>query len=202
MSQRGSGDSARIYTFLSLPDEDYSTTSGLKDASLQDAKYLLLTDEIFLVSFGQTIKDLVSTSWTSTPEFISANKLEMKPLYTLPPNTSFPHSQAGNITLIGDAAHLMPPWAGEGVNLAMWDALLLSRAIGTAFKERRDQDAESFLEALDPLLLEFEEEMFVRAGEKAEETKGNGEMMFNEDGALAFKAFFESAYGAPDGKQA
>ena len=31
-----------------------------------------------------------------------------------------------NVTLIGDAAHVMPPYAGESVNMAMLDALVLS----------------------------------------------------------------------------
>ncbi|KAL4934856.1 hypothetical protein BDV06DRAFT_229369 [Aspergillus oleicola] len=103
-----------------------------------------------------------------------------------------------NITLIGDAAHLMLPWAGEGVNLAMWDSLLLSRAIASAFQQSQNEKA-PFLTALDSLLRRFEEDMFSRAGEKADETKGNGEMMFGEDGAANFKAFFESAYGPRDG---
>lgn len=34
-----------------------------------------------------------------------------------------------NLTIIGDAAHRMPPYAGEGVNMAMLDALELSKEL-------------------------------------------------------------------------
>lgn len=34
-----------------------------------------------------------------------------------------------DLTMLGDAAHLMPPYAGEGVNMAMLDALELSRCL-------------------------------------------------------------------------
>ncbi len=41
-----------------------------------------------------------------------------------------------NLTMLGDAAHWMPPYAGEGVNMAMLDALELSHCLtSTAFPD-------------------------------------------------------------------
>jgi 2-polyprenyl-6-methoxyphenol hydroxylase-like FAD-dependent oxidoreductase len=37
-----------------------------------------------------------------------------------------------NLTMLGDAAHLMPPYAGEGVNMAMLDALELAQCLLSA----------------------------------------------------------------------
>ena len=50
-----------------------------------------------------------------------------RPQYCMPLNQSW--KAKPNITLIGDAAHWMPPYAGEGVNMAMLDALQLSRSL-------------------------------------------------------------------------
>jgi len=50
-----------------------------------------------------------------------------RPQYYLPLDQSW--ETQSNITLLGDAAHVMPPFAGEGVNMAMRDALELSRRL-------------------------------------------------------------------------
>ncbi len=50
-----------------------------------------------------------------------------RPQYCMPLNQQW--KAQSNITLIGDAAHWMPPFAGEGVNMAMQDALQLSEAL-------------------------------------------------------------------------
>lgn len=50
-----------------------------------------------------------------------------RPQYCMPLDQDW--STQPNITLLGDAAHLMPPYAGEGVNMAMLDALEISQVL-------------------------------------------------------------------------
>ena len=57
----------------------------------------------------------------------SADAMAARPLHTFDPTFQWPHRPG--VTLLGDAAHVMSPFAGEGVNNAMLDALCLSRAI-------------------------------------------------------------------------
>lgn len=73
-------------------------------------------------------------------------------LYILPVGTMWEHKPG--FTLIGDAAHLMTPFAGEGVNVSLEDAMLLARTILDAVKNGKDVDEE---------IKTFESQMFVRA---------------------------------------
>lgn len=58
------------------------------------------------------------------------------------------------MTLIGDSAHLVTPFAGVGVNLAMEDALVLARSL----IKRRGRNS-----MLAEALSEYEKNMFKRA---------------------------------------
>jgi 2-polyprenyl-6-methoxyphenol hydroxylase-like FAD-dependent oxidoreductase len=64
-----------------------------------------------------------------------------------------------SLTLVGDAAHLMPPYAGEGVNMAMLDALELSECL-TNMNFKNVQSAIEF----------YENQMRLRASEVAKIT--------------------------------
>lgn len=68
-------------------------------------------------------------------------------------------SRTNCVTLIGDAAHLATPWAGEGRDLALEDSLKLSEAVIAAAHAGTDGSAAG----LDWQTKAFEGDMFVRA---------------------------------------
>jgi 2-polyprenyl-6-methoxyphenol hydroxylase-like FAD-dependent oxidoreductase len=53
-----------------------------------------------------------------------------RPQYCMPPDQYW--EALPDLSMLGDAAHLMPPYAGEGVNMAMLDALELSRCLSSS----------------------------------------------------------------------
>ncbi|KAG0652535.1 Monooxygenase asqM [Hyphodiscus hymeniophilus] len=77
------------------------------------------------------------------------------------------------VTLIGDAAHVMVPFAGEGANMAMADAMELAQCIAACEGK----------EALIMNMIRFEEDMAQRAYPSQEWSEQNMEDMFFTVGA-------------------
>lgn len=95
-----------------------------------------------------------------------------RPQYCMPLDQTWP--ALPNLTLLGDAAHLMPPYAGEGVNMAMLDALELSCCLTSGQ-----------LSNVQAAIAHYETQMRQRAAAVAQDTLAQTEAL-HSPGALGY----------------
>lgn len=192
LGQRGAVDSSMVSFFINDTDVGVEEIAKLGELSIADLRTALLEDDRLFGEYGPKLKELANTAFEEQVKMKgSEGKLEVKPLVMLPAGYRW-ESKSG-VTLIGDAAHVMLPTAGEGVNCAMWDALDLSEVIGQAWKQSQSGE-QNFQTVLDPLVREFEEKMLARAAEFSQEAARNAKMMFGKDGAQGMVDFMAEAF--------
>lgn len=145
LAQRNGHNRIRVYITMRVP-ENWITESKIPFDQPDQARARLL--------------DLFSDWDSSLLNFIHSCDDSFVPrgLYALPVGHRW-DSKRG-ITLLGDAAHLMSPFAGEGVNLAMFDAADLALAI---------INADDFEQSIK----DYEEKMCTRAAQSADESARN-----------------------------
>ncbi|KAN0070084.1 hypothetical protein V8E54_011665 [Elaphomyces granulatus] len=170
-AQRIGDKSMKVYVWGKEP-EKWAVDLDARYPSTNDLK------EFFLKEFAD---------WSpALREWIQAADEERRQwtLYMLQPDFHWTHRPG--FTLIGDAAHLMTPFAGEGVNAAFLDAVELSKMIIT-------KDGMASRENLDTAVIAYETGLFPRARETMEETEDNMILFFRADAPLGFVAKFQKA---------
>ena len=165
LSAKGEG-SLSFYTGCKVPE------SWLRDSDID------FTDKVqvlrwFKKEFG---------SWDSVwLELFESDDISFVPR----PQYHFPLDQSWqtlpNLTMLGDAAHRMPPYAGEGVNMAMQDAFELSECLIS------DQFTD-----LASAIAHYEKNMLSRASEITRITLDSTEMMHSDDSINRLMMFWES----------
>lgn len=114
LCQRNGDGSVRIYAGGKKPEE-WVSELGLDKKPPQEIRQDMLED---YSSWADEFKEMIR---------VCDDDITARPLYMLPVGARWGHVTGA--TLVGDAAHLMTPFAGEGVNVALNDAKELAEAI-------------------------------------------------------------------------
>ncbi|KAJ8062770.1 hypothetical protein OCU04_008028 [Sclerotinia nivalis] len=162
--QRNGYDGIRVYAGVRKP-ESWIQDSGIKWEDPIEARKQLAEQY-----FGDVHDDLKRLIFEASDSLLS------RALYMLPVGFKWP-SRPG-VTLLGDAAHLMTPFAGVGVNVAMNDAMLLAHTLS----KQRDNFAMDLEGSLKQAVGEYEEQMFKIAKKNMEKTYHGLIHHFSADG--------------------
>lgn len=164
MAQKNGNDSVKVYVGL-RKDESWSKNCGIDWSDKDHARQQLI--EMYFNDCHEDVKSMVLEC---------KDELIVRPLYMLPIGISWMYRKG--ITLIGDAAHLMTPFAGVGVNLALFDAWKLVESI-----EKCDRNYSKGI-------AHYEKGMFQRSEEHAQETWNNLETFLGLNGGEKCLEFF------------
>ncbi|KAE8152312.1 FAD/NAD(P)-binding domain-containing protein [Aspergillus avenaceus] len=107
-------------------------------------------------------------------------------LYRMPVE-SMSWKRVPGVTLLGDAAHVSTPFAGEGVNCSMFDALRLVDCVLKYCGSGYDDDQGNMEQAV----MEYESEMFVRAKDLISRSMAFEEIIYSDDAARRLVAAFD-----------
>jgi 2-polyprenyl-6-methoxyphenol hydroxylase-like FAD-dependent oxidoreductase len=163
------GTDVHLGVSLRVP-KDWTATRGVDWSDTAAARAVLLAE---FADWSTELTDLIrNCDDTIVPRLI----------YALPTGHSW--SRVPGVTLVGDAAHVMSPYAGEGANLALLDGAELALALVA-----HEDDIEA-------ALLEYETAMFPRAATAAAGSAQGLDMCFAPDSPRAMVEFFAGA-GVP-----
>lgn len=112
-SQTKSKGALNYYVSFQKP-ENWLKENGL---NFKDKDVIVCFLNDLLANWHESYKDLFKATETFT----------LLPMRKMP--LTKPWRTKNNITLVGDAAHVMPPFAGIGVNIGLLDALYLSESL-------------------------------------------------------------------------
>ncbi|KAJ5113087.1 hypothetical protein N7456_001621 [Penicillium angulare] len=182
--QQMADDTYRMYFGVVVPEDFYQHRHGSAMEKSEAIRDLMLSSDKFYANWAPILKTLAANA--EGP--FRAWSLH----YLRPEEIGWERHLAPGVTLLGDAAHLSTPFVGEGVNCAMYDALMLSERLVEVCG--RDSDIESVgKEVLEEALLLYEKDMFERGRDLIRRSAESEGVLFSENAE-------EKALGFVDGE--
>ncbi len=163
----------RLHIYIALKTPAQWPASGDIDFADADAAKTSLLDHF--------------ADWDKQLQALIANAdgpLIPRPIHALPVGHRWPRTPG--VTLLGDAAHLMSPFAGEGANLAMLDGAELAAALAA-----HPNDIET-------ALARYERALFPRSEAAAAESASNLATCFRPDAPQGLLDMMAQYRGQPD----
>jgi 2-polyprenyl-6-methoxyphenol hydroxylase-like FAD-dependent oxidoreductase len=159
------GDGSLVFYAGFNADENWATSCGINFNNKKEVTDWFMSEFSGWDAIWQELFKNAEPQFTVRPQYCMPLDQDWK---TLP-----------NLTMLGDAAHLMPPYAGEGVNMAMLDALELSNCLtNETFK-----NVHAAIEA-------YEKQMRTRASETAKMTLEQTDSLHSATGLQNMLAMF------------
>lgn len=162
IGQLNGDGSLKVYVSMRVA-QDWLETCNIAFHDMEAAKKALLQH---FEDWHDTLKNYIR---------YAAGGITPRRIYMLP--IGFTWTANKNVTLIGDAAHVMSPFAGEGVNMALFDAFTLAMAL---------------INKPDTALADYEKMMFAYSSKSAKDSNDNLTLCFSEHAAEKLAALMHS----------
>ncbi|KAF4960810.1 hypothetical protein FSARC_10362 [Fusarium sarcochroum] len=168
--------SYRFYMGMNAPEDLYRKPLSIENTETMRQKFLSSPD--FFASWASQLKEYLANA---------EGPFRAWPLYRLP-ISALSWKRVPGVTLLGDAAHLSTPLVGEGVNMAMHDALKLAKSIikHCGGPEVLNKDMDDDVVSLENAIEEYEHEMFERGKDHTSRCISRETEFFSENSAEDF----------------
>ncbi|WWD02817.1 hypothetical protein V865_000859 [Kwoniella europaea PYCC6329] len=186
MPQMNSGRRCKVYLALKVPI-DWQRLNPLPE--IHEREWLC---ELF-EGWTEEVKEIIMAS--------EEGSIKQRKIYQFDPKLRWETDKTG-VTVMGDAAHVMSPFAGEGVNQALADALLLGQTLVPLFTTSASNTSHGQVaptsQELNEALRTFEKQMMDRARVEMQGSKENMDMFFGEEPARHLAEMLSSfGHGGP-----